>query len=277
MKRILIIGSESKLAARFVSHCAKRADLQVMQTSYRNAQYHFLDLSAPDTMASELLDIRFDSCLVFAAIANIAQCEFQPQKAMLVNCLAIEALISRLNVGNWILFSTNQVFSGEIARVAKKAQQNPLSEYGKTKTQMELMARSSAASVAIVRLTKVIDRQFPLFNDFLTTLSARQCVTAYADMVFAPINIDSVCQFLLALVDNFRPDVYQLSATNDLSYYAALLYIASGLNLPTRLITPAPAPVNCPKNTTLMVDTMESELGFSAKTAEQTLKEIFLC
>ncbi|MCC2606238.1 sugar nucleotide-binding protein [Planctobacterium marinum] len=274
--RILVIGSESKLARAFVTHCISHLNCAIHQTSRHNHRYHFLDLEEVENMSEFILQQEYDFCLVFAAMTNIAACHTDPVRAQLINCHAVQFLMGRLRVRHWVLFSTNQVFSGDEPYVNKDAIFSPFSEYGKSKVLMELVAKEHSHSVAIVRLTKVIDGQYPLFRKFITSLLNGEKVAVYKDMVFAPVYIERVCQFLVALVANFKPGVYQLSASNDISYYSALRFIGKLLQLPEENVIAQLALQQCPKNTTLKVDKQENRLGFTSESAEQALKEAFV-
>lgn len=280
-KRILIIGKSSHLAKAFI-HCLSNTlpDCQnkyweLIFADHKDSDALFLDLSDTDSIAPELLSHEFDLAIVFAACTNIGFCDKEPGYAEAVNCTAISILMSRISASNWIVFSTNLVFSGEHQHTSKLARTNPVVQYGRTKASMEAAVLSKFEGMAaIVRMTKVMYHGMrPVFG-FLADLQNNKPTSVFQDMNVSPIYIGDVCRFLVALCQRFSPGIYHLSGTDDASYLDIVSYCAKKLNLSTQLLQGIPKNIWSPKFTTLKVDRIENDYGFYAREYQHVLDNL---
>lgn len=275
MKRVLVIGNTSQLAKEFLSVSQRQKDWQCFLAGRRGEVHFHLDLSDENLLSSELKAQSFDFCLVFAAMTNIRQCEENEDLAMQINCHSIQKLMAQLTVNHWVVFSTNQVFSGNKSLYHKGECVDPHSLYGKTKADMERACLDTRCEVAVVRLTKVIHPQMPLFRNFIESINNGEKVSAYHDMYLAPVNVSDVIMFICNLLRSFTPGIFHLSASNDLSYYDALKFLVEEKQMDSRLVVPATCSMTCPKNTALLVDKVESRYGFASEPAHEIISRTF--
>lgn len=277
MQRILLIGANSQLAIRFLKLQAL-SNIDVYRTNIASqdeaAKIYKLDLSE-GVSEHALKEIDFDVAIVFAAKTNIAECERNPTLAFTINCDSVTRLIATFRVRQWILFSTNAVFSGRTELESKNASYGPLSVYGSSKVAME-KAVSGVKDVAVVRMTKVITHNFSLLDSFIEKLKNKQAIEVFSDLRFSPIWIDDVCHFLNNLVTDFHAGVFHLSANRDISYYDAVRYCAEQLNLCSKDIKSVKKPFVAPDFNSLEVGAAEYKLGFPAVSPEQILDKYLL-
>jgi dTDP-4-dehydrorhamnose reductase len=98
-------------------------------------------------------------------------CEENYPATYAINVTATVELAERLiEAGAFVVFlSTNLVFDGTLPRGLPITRLNPQTAYGQQKAEAEQTLLDMAPDcVAIVRLTKVLDRGFPWFKDGLT-------------------------------------------------------------------------------------------------------------
>jgi dTDP-4-dehydrorhamnose reductase len=267
VKKVLVIGADSTLAQAYMAGVDKRL-VEITTTTRKpdvcasNTTAHsvFLDLDDPDL--TPLMEREFDFAVVFAAMTNMSACEQKPELAMQVNCDSVQGLLRGLRVKKWVLLSTNMVFSGAFPHVTHKHETCPFNHYGKTKAFMEEKALGYFPNVAVVRLTKVIGKDYQLFEAKLAELKQGRSAEVFQDMHLCPISQSSVCRYLQALILDFKPGIHQLSGKEDVSYLQLFEFLCQRLKIDKANLKGVPAKVSAPKFTSLLVDTREAEYGF---------------
>ena len=273
MSRILIIGATSSLAAEFIRQ--HKTDELILTDRLGNAGEK-LDLADLSSMSQNLVSQRFDYAIVFAGMTNIAECEQNPELAHQINCVSLAELQSKLDVENWILLSTNLVFSGKRPLERHDAPYAPFNQYGKSKAEMERIFRErcSADKLAIVRMTKVVNDSFTLLQNWLESLRDCKQISAFRDMSFSPVSSSQVVDFLGNLVASFTSGIYHLSGDKDISYYEAICTLALINELDPELVSGVAKTVDSPNYTSLLTDKREEALGFNAPSIRQILNAI---
>ena len=177
----------------------------------------FIDLENLD-LAN--LDCSYDSVVLCAAMSKLDQCEKHPNRTREINVINTFKLAQRLSdSGAMILFlSTNQVFDGKIPFRKINDEKKPINEYGNQKSETEdLMARLEQYS--ILRLTKVIYPELPLFRQWFDCLSNSIEIKAFTDMKFSPVDINVVVHMIDDLLIKRKNGVYHCLCDVDVSYY----------------------------------------------------------
>jgi dTDP-4-dehydrorhamnose reductase len=113
------------------------------------------------------------------------------------------------------------------------------------------------ASIAIIRLTKVIDPTFSLFKNWYHSFQQNEKINVFSDWKFSPIDLKEVIKFTLKITNNRDKGIYNLSALNDISYAGAAKILSSVTNCNKNLINEITVsesqftPKWNPKNTTM--------------------------
>ena len=141
-----------------------------------------------------------------------------------------------------VLLSTNQVFDGSAERPTVDTPPNPTSAYGRQKAAVEAALAELDASGAAVRLTKVLGPRVELFERWAAAWRRGEAVTAFGDMMFAPVTLDHAVG---AILDAGRPledkgdarwRIIHVSASHDVTYHDAAVRLADSLGADRRLV-----------------------------------------
>jgi dTDP-4-dehydrorhamnose reductase len=219
--RLLIVGADGLLGGSLRARWLQQ-NRTVTATTFApgdNGQNtHQLDLSQrPDTWPA-LPPCR--AAVLCAAITSLDQCRRDPVGTQAVNVTHTLALAERLAAqGTFVVFlSTNLVFDGAKPLRAPDEPTCPKTEYGRQKAAVEAGLISLGLRHAVVRLAKVFHPGLPLVRDWLVSLRAQAPVRAFADMVCAPVAMETVLKGLAMIAENQLPGRWQFSPGSDISY-----------------------------------------------------------
>jgi dTDP-4-dehydrorhamnose reductase len=265
----LIVGGDSEIGGA-AYYALKAQGKPVVATTRRRERVTsdrpFLDLAGSIDCWEPPQDTR--AACVCAAVARLATCATDPERAARINVAQTLTLIDRLlERGIYVLFlSTNQVFDGRVPHITADAPYSPVSEYGRQKARTESLLRerlSAGAPAAILRLSKVVSPAMPLIRDWIEALKAGKPIRAFYDMTLAPVPIDLVCMAILALMDDRACGVFQLTGPSDVSYVDMARFLAVRLGVDLELVCAMSArnaglPEGIgPENTTLCSDALK--------------------
>jgi dTDP-4-dehydrorhamnose reductase len=162
----------------------------------------------------------YDAAVFCAAATKLADCEEHPESSRKINVDTTISLAKLLELRNsyLLLLSTNQVFDGTKPYRKVSEPTCPINEYGRQKAEAERQILKLQCS-AVLRLTKVVHSDLPLFRHWESCLLAGQPIAAFADMYLSPISIDDVVQRIDHLIRNRETGIFHLSGEQEVSYY----------------------------------------------------------
>ncbi|MGC8453690.1 MAG: SDR family oxidoreductase [Cylindrospermopsis raciborskii] len=284
---VLIIGSSGTIGrslSRFFAQRKVPLWLTTRNVDQANKQFDqqtlLLDLSQPAS-TWKLDDLSVCVAIICAAVTSQKACQEDYAATYAVNVTATVELAKRLmDAGVFVVFlSTNLVFDGSIPHVAPDQPVNPKTAYGQQKAEAEQMLLTLGSdSVAIIRLTKVLDKGFPLFHRWVDSLGSGQSICPFEDLYFAPVSLDFTTQLLFEITQRRINGIIQVSATKDISYADAAYYLVGKLRLNKALVEP----VSCntagltgqPRFTTMDTERLRS-LNINPPSPWSTLNRIF--
>jgi dTDP-4-dehydrorhamnose reductase len=243
--RALIIGVDSAIGQALAEALAGRGDT-VFGTTRRAETIDggcrlWLDLETPDARRAALPDV--DIALFCAAKARFADCRASPEIARRVNVEAPLALAQRLaeEGSRVLLLSTSAVFDG--SRPYRRAEEptGAASLYGRLKAEAEAGFLELGGGASVLRLTKLVTSQVPLFAGWIAALADNQRVRAFADLRFCPVAMDDVIGALLAAIDDESGGIYQVSGSDDITYGKAARHLAFRIGAAPHLVEAARA------------------------------------
>jgi dTDP-4-dehydrorhamnose reductase len=161
MKRILVTGSNGLLGQKITERVLEGADFELIATSKGTNRYPVsagytyaeMDILNVENVSSVVERFKPDAIIHTAAMTNVDTCEEEQAMATALNVGAVQTLITlaeRFNI-QLIHLSTDFIFDGEAGPYDEKARPNPLSFYGNTKLQAELLVQKSTAHWVILR------------------------------------------------------------------------------------------------------------------------------
>jgi dTDP-4-dehydrorhamnose reductase len=230
MAKVIVIGGDSTIGRGLVRALTQRGDV-VYSTTRRRAQTGdrrpWIDLAYAAVSAEGLpgADVAFFA----AAVNGFAAARANPVLAQRVNVIASAAIAKQLvERGTRVVFlSSTAVFDFGEPLVPADRPASSKTIYGQIKAEAEAEFLKLGQSASVVRLTKVVTDDMPVFTNWVDGLSHAQHVVAFSDLHFAPITLDDAVAALLAAADDKGGGIYQFSAAADISYVAAARYLAA--------------------------------------------------
>ena len=240
---VLIIGGESIIGSALLNSYLKD-DLKVWSTTRKaekiNEQCFFLNFEN-EFIGNSLPDVYFKTVFICVGVTSIKQCTDEPVRSSLVNIKNTVAVAEYfINKGSFVVYlSTGAVFDGELAFSETDETVNPRTEYGKQKAKAEkLLFSFTSKMLAIIRLSKVIQPDMPLIQNWIRDIKSGISISPFSDMVIAPVALDLVVSFLKKIATQQIPGIHHLSANKDISYFNVALYIAGILGIDQKMILP---------------------------------------
>ncbi len=282
MTRILVTGGSGQLGKCF-NHIKK---------DYPKILFHFLDI--------DKLDITdYDSILIYikkfnikfiincAAYTQVDLAEDEPDKAKMINTLAIENLvkISKLFRIKIIHISTDYIFNGLAKEEIKEDHEpNPLGVYGKTKLEGENIILNSKSKSIIVRtswLYSPFEKNF--FKTILNLSKSNNKISVINDQWGKPTCGLDLAKAILKLINSpksFDNKIYHYSNKGITTWYSFAKEILKLINSKSILVpiksidysSKAIRPKNVALNTNLIETTLNLKIPYWKDSLKKCLK-----
>lgn len=243
LANILIIGGDSKIGTVLYKRLINKNSIvwkTTQKKSIKQNEFYF-------NLEDEILDttfpkIKFDFVFMCASITSLDYCKKFPELSYKVNVVdTLKVLKYFTKKESFIIFfSTNLVFDGLKPNRDIAEPLNPCTEYGKQKTLVE-NELSKFNNTAIFRLTKIIDYNFKLFDNWIEDLTNLNSISPFYDMKMSPVWIDDLIEFLLKYLEKPEKGVFHVSALDEITYYEAAKYIVRKLSLDLNNVVPISA------------------------------------
>jgi dTDP-4-dehydrorhamnose reductase len=220
-KKILLIGSDSRLSRVFYARYNKIFDIYGTSRKRTSKKIFFLDLKKINNFN---LSLNFQYVIFVSGITDYDSCEKNYLIAKKVNCINIPKLALKfLKKGSHIIFiSSNVVFKYKKKLPNEKNKTNPGFGYAKLKNMTEkkiLSYKKYINKISIVRFTKNIDTRSQLFSEWIKNIKAKKNFTALKDLYFSPILYQNSADLLYKIISKNLAGIYHLSGEKDISYY----------------------------------------------------------
>lgn len=247
MTRILVTGASGLLGLNFALRY--HADHQVSGVVHRNPLHNppfrqiVADLSDVETLQAVLDQTEPEVVLHCAALANIDECERDPQRAFQVN-VALPAGLARLAARDGfrlVHLSTDAVFDGQRGDYTEEDLPNPLSVYARTKWQSEQQVLEVCPQALVARVNFYgwsLSGQRSLGEFFYYNLKQGRAVKGFTDVIFCPLEATQLADLLLRLVEKGAAGLYHVVSSECQSKYAFGVSIARRFGLDENLIEP---------------------------------------
>lgn len=278
---ILVVGADGVIGHRLVT-LLEQEGRHVLGSTRQNEQCNgnrvFIDL-AETTSQYPLPPGNIRAAFLCAAITSMERCRRDPLRTRQININNTVALAKQLvERGAQVIFiSSNTVFDGETEFARATDVVNPKTEYGWQKAEAEKKLLDLDGQVSVVRFSKIIAPDMPLFNAWVSDLRAGRIIHPFSDSVMAPLPITFALDLMLRVLEKRLTGIIQASAREDISYESAARYFAEKVGAEKSLIEPIShlemdIPFT-PKNTTLDMIRLK-HLGLDAQQAITALDQI---
>lgn len=276
----LVVGLDSLIGGALFRRLRDAGERVVGTTRRRDKVTEhcvYLDLlDAPDKWRPPL---PVSVAIVCAGVTKLQACQSDPVGSSRINVEGIPALVKSLvAAGVFVIYlSTNQVFDGSKPFRPADDPLSPATEYGHQKAEAERQISLCGDSIAIVRFTKVLEPQPPLFVSWIEALRNGSQVHPFSDMVMAPVPLGLAAEGLQRVAQAGSPGVFQMSADQDISYEQVARHMARRVRANEDLIQPVRSaesgffPGPTPSHTTLDASRFREEFGIETPRVWSTI------
>ncbi|MCD4813024.1 dTDP-4-dehydrorhamnose reductase [bacterium] len=231
--KIVVMGAEGQVGTFLLRKLSARHEVigTALQGMDGLQQVDICDLNAVE---QHLKEVRPDYVILTAAMTHVDRCEELPEAAERINVKGTENVANvckAMNAG-MAYFSTDYVFDGVEGPYAEEDKPYPLSVYGKTKLQGEMIVRNTVANHLIIR-PMFIFSYLPGSMNFFMQISQRldkgEPITVPDDQLGNPIEAGNLAAALGELIERQCTGIYHLAGLSRVSKAAWARQIVSGL------------------------------------------------
>ncbi len=246
--RILISGASGLLGLNLgLRYAPEHTIIGLVHTHSLKAQpfsFHSVDLETEKNVHTLIDRFHPDAIINCAALANVDECEKNPEQAHILNAEMPGWLAEDCDhhAVKLIQISTDAVFNGlKSGKYTEKDSPHPLSLYARTKLEGErniLQVNSSALILRVNFYGFSISQQRSLAEIFLHTLQTGKTMFGFTDVLFSPLYVADLADIMLAMLKKDLCGLYHVTSPESLSKYDFGKNIAHRFGLDADLIHP---------------------------------------
>lgn len=291
MKTILVTGSNGLLGQKITDLFLKTKDFRLIATSKgRNRHpvtsgyiYEELDICNPEGVNSILEKYNPDSVIHTAAMTNVDACENEKELCRKLNVDAVQYIVdtcSRLNI-HLVHLSTDFIFDGEEGPYSEEDEPNPVSYYGQSKLDAEIIIKNAPVRAAILRTIIV----YGIINDMSRTnivlwakgaLEKGAPINVVNDQWRMPTLAEDLAECCILAANKQAEGVFNASGKDMMSIIEIVEAVADFWNLDKTLINPITSDslnqaAKRPKKTGFILDKTIQQLGYQPHSFKEGL------
>ena len=249
--KLLITGASGLLGINLAMEAIREHEVigvdrgKLKHTPFDTVSMDFLgpDISAviDDWLLNET---RPDAVIHTAALANLEECESNPEKARRLNA-EIPGILARLCERRSIRFihiSTDAVFDGtKKGSYIEEDEPDPQGIYSQTKLDGERAVQKANPQAIIARVNFYgwsLTNRRSLGEFFVNNLSEGKNVNGFTDVIFCPMLVNHTARLLLAMLEKNLSGLYHVVGAQPMSKYQFGLEIARKFVLEESHISP---------------------------------------
>lgn len=224
---VLLVGGDSAIGHELAASLQRLTRNLILTTRRPETivpgQRIYLDLAEQDSVDGLHLPKSGGVAFLCAGIASVANCRDAPARTHLTNVTNTIRLSKYLHDAGFrvVFLSTNLVFSGDDALRAPSDVTSPRTEYGRQKVEVEEYLLQAFQDSLIIRLTKVVSRDFGLFRRWKAAIREDAHIQVFSDLMFAPIRMTDVVASIVGLANAGATGVWHVSPAMEISYEQA--------------------------------------------------------
>jgi dTDP-4-dehydrorhamnose reductase len=291
LKTILVTGSNGLLGQKITELAITNKDINLIATSkganrfveQQGYQYLEMDILDFDAVARVLQTCQPDVLIHTAAMTNVDTCHTNQEECLALNVKATASLISlceKLNI-QFIYLSTDFVFDGLNGPYKEGDATNPVSFYGESKLQGELLTQQMNGSWAIIRTILVygISNDMGRSNIVLWAKGALEKgapINVVNDQFRMPTLAEDLAEACLLAATKGAEGVYHISGQEMMTIVDIVRQVASFWDLDQSKITEVSSAslgqeAKRPLKTGFVLDKAMAELDFQPHTFAEGL------
>jgi dTDP-4-dehydrorhamnose reductase len=291
LPRLLVVGARGFLGTFVVDRAGSLYEVLRGDRSREGGETDVvIDITDTASVRKAFAEVRPDAVILLAAISDIDRCQRDREQAIAVNLYGAENVANACaRTGSRLLFtSTGAVFDGLKHGYSEEDEVSPVSVYGETKANAEVVVRSLVPNVLVARVSLVLGRTGkPGTNSLLDSMIRRwnggETLAASVLESRNPIDAPTLSQWFIELLsDEGNYGVFHTGATDSMSRYELAKAIAARLDISSDLVQPElhPAPGRAPRGadhlllTTKISSVCATQPPSCQKVIERSLNEV---
>lgn len=226
-RKTLLLGGSGFLGRYF--SISLTTDFVSQATSYSNFSDNIaderivLEIRTENDLDTLLNSHDFDRVINCVALANLDECQLNPEKANWINW-KMPGILARKCFERGLQFahiSTDAIFDGINAPYSETAHPHPISVYGMTKLLGESSVLTENPNSYVFRVNFFGNslRGESLFNYFYSGIKAGRSMTGYDDVFFTSLYGLDTASIAIELMDYSPPGIYNIVGSERISKY----------------------------------------------------------
>lgn len=139
-----------------------------------------------------------------------------------------------------VLLSSSHVFAGERPLAPGAAVRAPRSDYGRLLATLEDRVMGRGEHGLVLRQGRVLSAEDSLMMRWWNALKEGVAVIPPSQSACAPISVDTAAKALVAVLDRFGPEIFQVSAPDEITYLEIAQRMCGAMGLPEDRVLEAP-------------------------------------
>jgi dTDP-4-dehydrorhamnose reductase len=291
MKTILVTGSNGLLGQKITEHILRTKQFNLIATSKGANRYPIkegysyaeMDILNPEQALEVIQKFKPDAIIHTAAMTNVDTSHTQPELAHQLNVLAVKTLVDIAASENiqFIHLSTDFIFDGADGPYDEEAEANPLSHYGKTKLEGELVVKNSAAHWVIIRTILVYGIVSDMSRSNIVlwakgALESNKPINVVNDQWRMPTLAEDLAEGCLLAVEKGAQGIFNISGKDMMSVSELVAKVADYWKLDKSMMNEiSSAGLNQaakrPVKTGFILDKAINELGYQPRSFQEGL------
>ena len=282
-KKLMILGASGYLGSSLNSYF-QNSNYDVISHGYSKKSQLVLDATDYSRVEESLLNYLPSVIINCIGFTDVNGCEAQPEKAYSLNSKVvfnIASCIKKNKLDTYLIqISTDHVYDNSSASLEEEVVLK--NYYAFSKLMGDLYARD-VSSVVLRTNFFGLNNNCPNtgFTEWIyNSLLSGQSINAFNDILFNPLSLDSLAQYVTKIVD-LRPEgVYNLGSAGGISKAEFILSFAKELDLQTSLVSIVSSEdsnhsnVKRPKSMLMNCNKIEKLLDISMPTTHQEVKSV---
>ena len=283
MKKILVTGSNGLLGQKLVHLILDHSNHILLATSKgenrlksrSDFDYRSLDITDKNRVDSIVSEFKPDVLINSAAMTNVDACESFQEDCIALNVGGVKNLVAACENHNTHLIhvSTDFVFDGKAGPYSENDQPNPLSFYGQSKYDSELIVSNSSLSKWSIARTIIIYGIVENMSKSNVVLWAKSALESGSELKIvddqfrSPTYADDLAKGCLLIAEKEKNGIYHLSGKESMSILELVYRVADFYGLDKSTISPVKSEslnqaAKRPPVTGFVLDKANKELGY---------------
>ncbi|PKO05970.1 MAG: hypothetical protein CVU41_09270 [Chloroflexi bacterium HGW-Chloroflexi-3] len=227
-----------------------------------------------------------DAVIHCAAIANLEECEKNPELANQTNAVVPGEIAYQCKKRDvkFVHISTDAVFDGKSGNYSELDRPNPLSVYAKTKRVGEENVQNQNPDAIIARVNFFgwsLSGTRSLGEFFVKNLLSRNPINGFIDVHFCPLYVSHLSELLLKMIHADLSGIYHVVSSDHMTKYEFGCAIADQFGLDQTLIYPISVSksnllAERSLNLTLSTKKLSTDLNLSVPTALTGIEQFYV-